>query len=186
MSTSSPPNEHERQIHTILAYLTLAATLLTISCTLSLIISQYKRASRYSSTRQGGQRRRLVILFLGLAAACFFVVTALKYVDAESRAEVVDTLAGRFGEDGIKDGIKDGGSGEDGASHGEWRKRFWYGHADEQDVDVQVGEGDREDFARDMDDDHVVQVEDGGLRKRWFGDGDGDRGDFEQVEVPSA
>ena len=97
MSTS-PPNEHERQIHTILAYLTLAATLLTISCTLSLILSQYKRASRYFSTRQGAQRRRLVTLFLGLAVACFFVVTALKYVDAGSRAEFVDTLAGRFGE----------------------------------------------------------------------------------------
>jgi hypothetical protein len=40
-----------------------------------------------------------VILFLGLEAACFFVVTALKYVDAGARAEVVDTLTGGFGED---------------------------------------------------------------------------------------
>ena len=45
---------------------------------------------------------RLVILFLGLAGACFITVTVLKYVDAGARAEVVDTLAGGFGED--KDG----------------------------------------------------------------------------------
>jgi len=43
-----------------------------------------------------------VILFLGLAGACFFVVTVLKYVDAGARAEVADTLAGGFG--GDKDG----------------------------------------------------------------------------------
>jgi hypothetical protein len=39
-----------------------------------------------------------VILFLGLAGACFITVTVLKYVDAGARAEVVDTPAGGFGE----------------------------------------------------------------------------------------
>jgi hypothetical protein len=90
----------EHQFQTILAYLTLTATLLTIGFTLSLVVSQYRRASRYFSTRQGGKRRRLAILFLGLAAACFFVVTALKYVDARARVEVVDTLAGGLGDEG--------------------------------------------------------------------------------------
>jgi hypothetical protein len=96
-STTSAIPEH--QIHTFLAYLSLATTILTIGGILALILSQYRRASRSLSTRQGVQRRRLVILFLGLAAACFFVVTALKYVDAGARAEVVDTLTGGFGED---------------------------------------------------------------------------------------
>jgi hypothetical protein len=96
-STTSAIPEH--QIHTFLAYLSLATTILTIGGTLALILSQYRRASRSLSTRQGVQRRRLVILFLGLEAACFFVVTALKYVDAGARAEVVDTLTGGFGED---------------------------------------------------------------------------------------
>jgi NhaP-type Na+/H+ or K+/H+ antiporter len=99
-STTSALPEH--QIHTFLAYLTLATTVLAIGSTLVLILSQYRRASRSLSTRQGVQRRRLVILFLGLAGACFFVVTTLKYVDAGARAEAVDTLAGGFGED--KDG----------------------------------------------------------------------------------
>jgi hypothetical protein len=99
-STTSALPEH--QIHTFLAYLTLATTVLAIGGTLVLILSQYRRASRSLSTRQGVQRRRLVVLFLGLAAACFIVVTALKYVDAGARAEVADTLAGGFGED--KDG----------------------------------------------------------------------------------
>ena len=45
-----------------------------------------------------------MFLFLGLAAACFFAVTALKYVDAGARDEVVDTLAGGFGEGKDKDG----------------------------------------------------------------------------------
>jgi hypothetical protein len=121
MSIFAPPTVvHERQIHAFLSYLTLAATVLTIGGTLALILVQYKRASRSLSTRQGVKRRRLVILFLGLAAACFFVVTALKYVDAGARAEVVDTLAGGFGED------KDG----------EARKR-WQGDADGANV-VQI------------------------------------------------
>jgi hypothetical protein len=118
---SAPTVLHEHQIHTSLAYLTLAATILTIGGTLALILSQYKRASRSLSTRQGVQRRRLVILFLGLAAACFFVVTVLKYVDAGARLEVVDTLAGGFGED----------------KNGEARKRWRDGNVDGENI-VQV------------------------------------------------
>jgi uncharacterized membrane protein YdcZ (DUF606 family) len=121
MSIFSPtPVLHERQIHAFFSYLTIAATILTIGGTLALILVQYKRASRSLSTRQGVKRRRLVILFLGLAGACFITVTVLKYVDAGARAEVVDTLAGGFGED------KDG----------EARKR-WQGEGDGANV-VQV------------------------------------------------
>lgn len=38
-----------------------------------------------------------MVLFLGLAGVCFLVVTLLKYVDGEARAEVVDRLAGAQG-----------------------------------------------------------------------------------------
>jgi hypothetical protein len=111
---------HERQIHASLAYLTLAAALLTIGFTVCLILSQYKRASRSLSRGQGARRRRLVILFLGLAVVCFSVVTGLNYVDSRARAEVVDILAGGFGEDGDTDGVF--GEGKDK----EMRKRFWW------------------------------------------------------------
>jgi hypothetical protein len=97
---STPDNvRQERTIHTFLGLLSLTATILTIIGTVALILSQYRRASRSLSTRQGVQRRRLVVLFLGLAGVCFFVVTLLKYVDAGARTEVVDLLAGGFGED---------------------------------------------------------------------------------------
>lgn len=103
-SNTTPQDLQERQIHTSLAYLTLAATLLTLAGTFALILSQYKRASRSLSTRQGVHKRRLVFLFLGLAVCCLVVVTVLKYVDDGARGQVVDTLAGGgaggFGEDG--------------------------------------------------------------------------------------
>jgi hypothetical protein len=129
------PALQEHQIQTILANLTLAATLLTIGFTFSLVVSKYRRAGRYFSTRQGGRRRRLVILFLGLAAACFFVVTALKYVDSRARAEVVHTLAGGLGDDGYKDE--------------EPLMRSWWGDGDEEDEERLTrswwGDGDEED-----------------------------------------
>jgi hypothetical protein len=98
MSIPSPFSSplHKTEIHSLLAILILAAAPLTIGCTLALVLSQYKRARRSLSTRQGAQRRRLVVLFLRLAIACFIVVTGLKYVDAGARAEVADTLAGGF------------------------------------------------------------------------------------------
>lgn len=92
-----PTTIDERQIHGFLGYFTLAASLLTIGSTIALVIGQYDRAARSFSTRQGVHRRRLVIVFLGLAAACFVAVTTLKYVDEGARAEVVDTLAGAHG-----------------------------------------------------------------------------------------
>ena len=64
-----------------------------------------------------------MILFLGLAAACFFAVTVLKYVDAGARLEVVDTLAG--------------GSSEEKNKDGEARRRWRDGNVDGENI-VQV------------------------------------------------
>jgi len=100
---SNPDILHERQIHAFFGYLTVAASILTTGGTIALVLSQYKRACCSFSTRQGVQKKRLARLFLGLAVACFFIVTAFKYVDAGARAEVADTLACGFGE-GVKTG----------------------------------------------------------------------------------
>lgn len=59
-----------------------------------LLHGQYERAGRALSTRQGVHRRRLVQIFLGLALACFVVVTTLKYANPVARADVGNTLAG--------------------------------------------------------------------------------------------
>lgn len=93
MSTESTVIE-EHHIHGFLGYFTVAASLLTIGSTLGLLIEQYERAGRSLSTRQGVHRRRLVQIFLGLALACFVVVTTLKYASPVARAEVGETLAG--------------------------------------------------------------------------------------------
>ena len=84
----------EHHIHGFLGYFTVAASLLTIGSTLGLLIEQYERAGRSLSTRQGVHRGRLVQIFLGLALACFVVVTTLKYASPVARAEVGETLAG--------------------------------------------------------------------------------------------
>jgi hypothetical protein len=93
MSTEQTVIE-EHHIHGFLGCLTVAASLLTIGSTFGLLIDQYERAGRALSTRQGVHRRRLVLIFLGLALACFVVVTTLKYADPVARAEVGHTLAG--------------------------------------------------------------------------------------------
>ena len=56
-----------------------------------------ERAGRALSTRQGVHRRRLVQIFLGLALACFVVVTTLKFASPVARAEVGRTLSGNTG-----------------------------------------------------------------------------------------
>lgn len=84
----------EQHIHGFLGYFTVAAIVFTIGSTIALLLSQYDLASRSLSTRHGAQRKRLVQLFLGLALACFVVVTVLKYADHEARTEVKTTLAG--------------------------------------------------------------------------------------------
>lgn len=95
---SSPSVEQpiieEQHIHGFLGYVTVAAIIFTIGSTIALLLSQYELASRSLSTRHGAQRKRLVQLFLGLAVACFVVVTVLKYADHEARTEVKETLAG--------------------------------------------------------------------------------------------
>lgn len=83
----------EHHIHGFLGYFTVAASILAIGSTLALLLSQYERAGRALSTRQGVHRRRLVQIFLGLALACFVVVTMLKYASPVARAEVERTLA---------------------------------------------------------------------------------------------
>lgn len=88
----TPVREHH--IHGFLGYFTVAATIFTIGSTIALVLGQYERASRSLSTRQGVQRRRLVQLFLGLALACFVVITTLKYANPVARREVADTLSG--------------------------------------------------------------------------------------------
>jgi len=84
----------EHHIHGFLGYFTVAASILTIGSTLALLLGQYERAGRALSTRQGVHRRRLVQIFLGLALACFVVVTTLKFASPVARAEVGETLNG--------------------------------------------------------------------------------------------
>jgi hypothetical protein len=86
----------EHHIHGFLGYFTFAASILTIGSTLALLLGQYERAGHALSTRQGIHRRRLVQIFLGLALACFVVVTTLKHASPVARAEVHDTLAGGY------------------------------------------------------------------------------------------
>jgi hypothetical protein len=88
------PHVEEHQIHGFLAYFTVAATIFTLGSTLTLLPSQYGRAGRALSTRQGVHRRKLVLTFLGLALACFVIITTLKYANPVARAEVGNTLAG--------------------------------------------------------------------------------------------
>jgi hypothetical protein len=88
------PHIEEHEIHGFLAYFTVAATIFTFGGTLTLLLSQYGRAGRALSTRQGVHRRRLVLIFLGLALSCFVVITTLKYANPVARAEVGNTLAG--------------------------------------------------------------------------------------------
>jgi hypothetical protein len=87
----------EHHIHGFLGYFTVAASILTIGSTLALLLGQYERAGRALSTRQGVHRRRLVQIFLGLALACFVVVTTLKFASPVARAEVGRTLSGNTG-----------------------------------------------------------------------------------------
>jgi uncharacterized membrane protein len=102
----------EHHIHGILGYFTVAASILTIGSTLALLLSSYELASRSLSTRQGVQRRKLINLFLGLAVACFVVITVLKYADPDARREVANTLSGAHGgADGSQAGL--GGRGEE-------------------------------------------------------------------------
>jgi hypothetical protein len=84
----------EHHVHGFLGYFTVAASILTIGSTLALLLGQYERAGRALSTRRGVHRRRLVQIFLGLALACFVVVTTLKYANPVARADVSNTLAG--------------------------------------------------------------------------------------------
>jgi hypothetical protein len=92
--SSDQPQIEEHHIHGFLAYFTVAATIYTLGSTLALLLSEYERAGRALSTRQGVHRRRLVLIFLGLALACFVVVTTLRYANPVARAEVGQTLAG--------------------------------------------------------------------------------------------
>lgn len=100
-------NIQEHHIHGFLGYVTVAASILTIGSTIALLLGQYERAGRSLSTRQGVQRRRLVQIFLGLALACFVVITTLKYANPVVRAETASTLAGAH----------QGASGGTGAQH---------------------------------------------------------------------
>ena len=93
MSTEQTQIE-EHHVHGFLGYFTVAASILTIGSTLALLLGQYERAGRALSTRQGVHRRRLTQIFLGLALACFVVVTTLKYANPVARAEVGNTLTG--------------------------------------------------------------------------------------------
>jgi hypothetical protein len=101
----------EHHIHGFLGYFTVAASIFTIGSTLALLLSSYEHASRSLSKRQGVQRRKLINLFLGLAVACFVVITVLKYADPDARREVVDTLAGAHG--GADNGGQAGLGGRD-------------------------------------------------------------------------
>jgi len=92
--SSEQANLEEHHIHGFLGYFTVEATIFTIGSTIALLIGQYERAGRALSTRQGVHRRRLVQIFLGLALACFVVITTLKYANPVARAEVGNTLAG--------------------------------------------------------------------------------------------
>ena len=85
----------EHHIHGFLGYFTVAASILTIGSSLALLPAQYERAGRALSTRQGVHRKRLVQIFLGLALACFVVVTTLKLASPVARAEFGKTLTGR-------------------------------------------------------------------------------------------
>jgi uncharacterized membrane protein len=103
----------EHHIHGVLGYFTVAASIFTLGSTLALLLSSYELASRSLSTRQGVQRRKLINLFLGLAVACFVVITVLKYADPDARREVANTLAGATGGgDGTQAGL--GGRDVDG------------------------------------------------------------------------
>jgi uncharacterized membrane protein len=104
----------EHHIHGFLGYFTVAASIFTIGSTLALLLSSYEHASRSLSTRQGVQRRKLINLFLGLAVACFVVITVLKYADPVARKEVANTLAGAHGGgDGSQAGLGGRSEGDD-------------------------------------------------------------------------
>lgn len=87
------PTSHQK---TIIGICIVAFTISIVGSTIALFISHYNNASRSLSLRRGAQRRRFVVLFLVLAGICFFAVTTMKYLDADTRSHFLGTLNGKI------------------------------------------------------------------------------------------